>query len=170
GFVFYANPLGARADYNVVDEGGPNTDWNPVWDAKSATFDGGWTMEMAIPFKTLRYRSGSDQVWGIQLRRAVRRRNEWDYLNPVPAALGGPQAINRISTGGTLVDLELPPASRNLELKPYGIAGLTTDRTITPSIDNDRDGDAGIDVKYGVTANLTADVTINTDFAQVEID
>jgi hypothetical protein len=69
GFLFYTNPLGARADYSVVDEGGPNTDWNPVWESKTGRFDGGWTVEMAIPFKSLRYRSGADQVWGIQLRR-----------------------------------------------------------------------------------------------------
>jgi hypothetical protein len=170
GFVFYANPLGARADYTVVDEGGPNTDWNPVWDVRSEEFDGGWMMEMAIPLKTLRYRPGADQMWGLQVRRSIRHKNEWTYLNPVPEILAGPQAINRISTGGTLVGLNLPEPSRNLELKPYAIAGLTTDRVSDPAFSNDKDGDVGIDVKYGVTPNLTADLTINTDFAQVEID
>ena len=65
GFAFYTNPLGARADYSVVDEGGSNTDWNPVWTSKTGRFDGGWTVEMAIPFKSLRYRAGPDQVWGL---------------------------------------------------------------------------------------------------------
>ena len=170
GFLFYANPLGARADYSVVDEGGSNSDWNPVWEVKTGRFDGGWTMEMAIPFKSLRYRSGPDQIWGIQLRRSVRRRNEWAYLTPVPQNLAGPQAFNRISTGGTLVGLDLPPAGKNLELKPYAISRLTTDRLRTPPLRNDVTGDLGGDVKYGVTANLTADFTYNTDFAQVEID
>ena len=77
---------------------------------------------MAIPFKSLRYRSGPNQVWGIQLRRAVRRKNEWAYLTPVPQNLAGPQAFNRISSGGTLVGLDLPPAGKNLELKPYAIS------------------------------------------------
>ncbi|MDH3424736.1 MAG: carbohydrate binding family 9 domain-containing protein, partial [Gemmatimonadota bacterium] len=54
GMMFYANPLGARADYSVVDEGGSNTDWNPVWDVAGGEFDGGWVVEMAIPFKSLR--------------------------------------------------------------------------------------------------------------------
>ena len=99
GFVFYTNPLGARADYSIVDEGAPNSDWNPVWESKTGRFDGGWTVEMAIPFKSLRYRSGPDQVWGIQLRRSVRRKNEWAYLTPVPQNLAGPQAFNRISVG-----------------------------------------------------------------------
>ena len=170
GFMFYTNPLGALADYSVVDEGGSNTDWNPVWESRTGTFEGGWTVEMAIPFKTLRYRSGQDQVWGLQMRRAIRHKNEWTYLNPVPQNLAGPQALNRISSGGTLVGLDLPPASRNLELKPYAISRWTTDRLRVPALSNDFDPDIGGDVKYGLTANLTADFTVNTDFAQVEID
>jgi hypothetical protein len=170
GFMFYTNPLGAIADYSVVDEGQSNTDWNPVWSVRTGRFEGGWTVEMAIPFKTLRYRSGLGQVWGIQLRRGIRRKNEWTYLTPVPASLSGPQALNRVSAAGTLVGLDLPPAGKNLELKPYAIARLTTDRVRTPPISNDVDPDVGGDVKYGVSANLTADFTVNTDFAQVEID
>ena len=170
GFIFYTNPLGALADYSVVDEGGSNTDWNPVWSSHTGVFDGGWVVEMAIPFKTLRYRSGTDQVWGIQLRRSVRRKNEWTYLTPVPRNLAGPQAFNRISAGGTLVGLDLPPASRNVEIKPFAVARVTTDHVRTVRIDHQFDPSFGGDVKYGVTANLTADATINTDFAQVEID
>ena len=170
GFLFYTNPLGARADYSVVDEGGSNTDWNPVWTSKTGRFDGGWIVEMAIPFKSLRYRSGPGQEWGIQIRRSVRRKNEWAYLTPVPQNLAGPQAFNRISAGATLTGLDLPPAGKNLELKPYAISRITTDRLRTPSLLNDVTGDLGGDVKYGLTANLTADFTVNTDFAQVEID
>ena len=141
-----------------------------MWESRTGRFDGGWTVEMAIPFKTLRYRSGTDQVWGIQLRRSIRHKNEWTYLTPVPQNLAGPQALNRVSAGGTLVGLDLPPASKNLELKPYAIARVTTDRLRAPALSNDFDADVGGDVKYGVTANLTADFTVNTDFAQVEID
>jgi uncharacterized protein DUF5916 len=170
GFMFYTNPLGARADYSVVDEGGSNTDWNPVWTSKTGRFDGGWTVEMAIPLKSIRYRAGTNQVWGIQLRRSVRRKNEWAYLTPVPQSLAGPQALNRVSTGGTLVGLDLPPAGKNIELKPYAVSRLETDRMRTPAISNDLRGDVGGDVKYSITPNLTADFTVNTDFAQVEID
>ncbi len=170
GFLFYSNTLGARADYSVVDEGGSNTDWNPVWESKTGRFEGGWTIEMAIPFKSLRYRSGPGQMWGIQLRRSVRRKNEWAYLTPVPRNLAGPQAFNRISAGGTLVGLDLPPAGKNLELKPYAISKVTTDRLRTPALTNDPTAAVGGDMKYGLTANLTADFTYNTDFAQVEID
>jgi len=170
GFLFYTNPLGARADYSVVDEGSSNTDWNPVWTSKTGRFDGGWTVEMAIPFKSIRYRSGPSQVWGLQLRRSVRRKNEWAYLTPVPQSLAGPQAFNRISAGGTLVGLDLPEVGKNLELKPYAVSRLTTDRVRTPPIARDLGSDVGGDVKYGLTPNLTADFTFNTDFAQVEID
>jgi len=170
GLVFYANTLGARADYAVVDEGSPNKDWNPVWDAVGGQFEGGWVIEMAIPFKSLRYRSGADQMWGLQLRRSVIRNNEWTYLNPVPAFLSGPQGMNRISSGGTLVGLDLPAAGSNLELKPYAIGNLRTNRLTDPVVNNDVTGDVGVDLKYGITANLTADLTFNTDFAQVEID
>jgi hypothetical protein len=170
GFMFYTNPLGARADYSVVDEGGSNTDWNPVWTSKAGRFDGGWTVEMAIPFKSIRYRAGKNQVWGVQLRRSVRRKNEWGYLTPVPQSLAGPQALNRVSTGGTLIGLDLPEAGKNIELKPYAVSRLTTDRVRTPNVSNDLSGDIGGDIKYGLTPNLTADFTINTDFAQVEID
>jgi len=154
----------------VVDEGSSNTDWNPVWESKTGRFDGGWTVEMAIPFKSLRYRSGPDQTWGIQLRRSLRRKNEWAYLTLVPQNLSGPQAFNRISAGGTLVGLDLPAAGKNLELKPYAISRLTMDRARRPPSGNDVTADIGGDVKYGLTANVTADFTINTDFAQVEID
>ena len=170
GFLFYTNPLGARADQAVTDEGNLNPDWNPVWDVRTGRFDGGWTVEMAIPFKSLRYRSGANQVWGINIRRVIRRKNEWTHLTPIPASAGVPGGMFRLSRAGTLVGLDLPPASRNLELKPYAIGRVTTDRLSTPRVDNDLGVDPGIDIKYGVSANLTLDATVNTDFAQVEVD
>ncbi len=170
GFAFYTNPLGARADYSIVDEGGSNTDWNPVWTSKTGRFDGGWIVEMSIPLKSIRYRAGSNQTWGLQLRRSVRRKNEWAYLTPVPQSLAGPQALNRVSSAGTLVGLDLPEAGANLELRPYAVSKLTTDRLRVPSVSNDLGGDIGGDARYGITPNLTADFTVNTDFAQVEVD
>ena len=69
-----------------------------------------------------------------------------------------------------MIGLEAPPGSRNIELKPYVTSGLRSDLTATPRVANDLDADAGIDAKYGLTQNLTADLTYNTDFAQVEAD
>ena len=170
GYMFYANPIGGFADYSVVDEGSPNTDWNPVWLAKTGRFEGGWTIEMAFPFKSLRYTSGENQTWGIQFRRAIRHKNEWAYWTPVPRNMAGPQALNRVSMYGTVVGLDLPSAGRNLEIKPYALGRNLTDRIQNPPVDGDNDGEIGGDLKYGITANLTADLTVNTDFAQVEID
>ena len=171
-YFFYTNPLGARSDRYYTDEGNPNADLLPVWDVRTGRFDGGWTVEMAIPFRSLRYRPGPAQVWGIQLRRGIRRKNEWAYLSPVPisAAASGAQGIFRISMAGTLVGIEAPPAARNLELLPYGISSLTTDRTSDPQISNYAAADWGIDLKFGITESVTADLTYNTDFAQVEVD
>ena len=171
GVAFYTNALGAIADFALTNESNPNSDWNPVWDVRTARFEGGWTVEMEIPFRSLRYRPGPDQIWGVQIRRNVRRKNEWAYLTPLPLSIGsGPAGIFRVSDAATLVGLEVPGASKNLEIKPYGIAGLSTNLNANPPTRNVGDGNAGIDVKYGITQNLTADFTYNTDFAQVEVD
>ena len=173
GLTFYTNPLGAIADFETTNEGNPNSDWNPVWDVRTGRFDGGWTVEMEIPFKSLKYPAGVAQVWGIQLRRVVRRKNEWNYITRVPLSAAGGQGsggIFRVSAAATLTSLEVPAGSNTLEIKPYAIGGVTTDRMADPIVDNDRSGDFGLDVKYGVTQNLTADFTYNTDFAQVEVD
>jgi hypothetical protein len=170
--AFSATPIGGFSDFQITNEGNPNMDWNPIWETRSALFDGGWAVEMAIPFSSLRYRPGRDQVWGIQMRRSVLRNNEWIFVRALPLAVGGSGtgATFRVSMYGTLVGIEAPPSSRNLEVKPYGIAGLRTDRVAADPFTNDAYGDAGLDVKYGITENLTADFTFNTDFAQVEVD
>ncbi len=167
GFLFHANPLGGMFDADIRPE--LNRDWNGVWDVKPGRFDEGWTVEIVIPFKSLRYRPGPSQIWGVNMRRIVRWKNEVSYLNPVPASFGM-GAVFRASHAGTLVGLEVPGASSNIEIKPYAISDVTTDRTATPTIDNDPGGDIGFDLKYGVTESLTADLTYNTDFAQVEAD
>ena len=170
-FLFYVNPIGGFSDQSITNEGVGNRDWNPVWDVQTSRFDGGWTVEMVVPFHSLRYRPTRNQVWGIQLRRTVLRKNEWAYLTEIPAAaadFGGRGGIFRVSAAGTLVGLEVPVEDKNIEVKPYGIAGAVTDTTATPQTRRDFEG--GLDVKYGVTQNLTADFTLNTDFAQVEVD
>ena len=167
GVAFYTNSLGALGDFAITNEGNPNGDWNPVWDVRVGRFEGGWTVEMEIPFKSLRYRPGPAPVWGMQLRRLVRRKNEQTYLTPVPISVGR-RGIFRVSDAALLVGLELPDEGNILEVKPYGIGGRTTVVDASPPVA--WDGDGGLDVKYGLTQNLTADLTYNTDFAQVEAD
>ena len=168
GVVFQVNPLGGRMDGQATNEGRTNFDWNPIWDVEVGRFAGGWTVEAALPFKSLRYRPGEAQLWGFNVRRRNRWKNELSYLAPVPAAVGGRGL--RAALAAPLVGLAAPPGSRRLEVKPYAIADVTSDTGAIPAIANRPGGDVGIDVKYGVTRSLTADFTYNTDFAQVEAD
>jgi hypothetical protein len=170
GYIFYANAIGGMADSQVTDEGPPNADWNTVWEVRTGEFDGGWIIEMAIPFKSLRYQPGREQTWGVNLRRVVRWKNEWSYLAQVPRALTTFRGILKVSSAATLEGMQVPSGSRNLELKPYALAGVSTDNTLRPAVSNDADGRIGGDVKYGITQSITADLTFNTDFAQVEVD
>src|SRR5918993_4256343 len=170
GYIFYANSIGGFADSQVNDEGPPNADWNTVWSVRTANFDGGWSIEMAIPFKSLRYAPGREQTWGINLRRVVRWKNEWSYLAQVPRALTTFRGLLKVSSAGTLTGLEAPTGTRTIEIKPYVLGSVSTDRTAQPAISGDSDANVGGDLKYGITQNLTADLTINTDFAQVEVD
>ena len=86
-----------------------------MWDVRTGRFDGGWTVEMEIPFKTLRYRSEPPYIWGIQLRRAIRRKNEWVYLTRLPISAGGRRGssgIFRISPPGrSSASIRRPPAA-----------------------------------------------------------
>src|SRR4029450_10031117 len=129
----------------------------------------GVTMCVASPFKTLRYRGSGAQEWGINLRRLVKWKNEFSYLSLAPAALGV-GGVSRMASAATLVGLQTPAQSKNIELKPYAVSSLTTDRGAVVPFSNDPTGNAGFDFKYGVTRSLIADATYRTDFAQVEED
>ena len=166
-FTVYAS--GGRFDAQITDESRMNTDWNPVWDLRTGRFEGGWTAEAAIPFRSLRYRPGRAQVWGVNFQRYTQWKNESSTLTRLPEARGT-MGIMQMSLAATLVGLEAPPASRNLELKPWLIADLKSDHLADPKISNEVHGDLGIDIKYGLSQNFTADFTLNTDFAQVEAD
>ena len=167
--VLIANSLGGLRDGVGTDETSFNGDWNAIWDAKTGKFDNGWTIEIVIPFKSMRYKPGPDQVWGFIFRRHVRWKNESSFLSSVPAFLGFP-AIMAVSLAPTMVGLEVPNSGRNFEVKPYAISGLRADRSVTPSLVNKGESNVGVDAKYGVTKGLTLDLTYNTDFAQVEDD
>ena len=169
GFFFFTTPLGALADQQFSNEGNPNLDWNPVWDVRTGRFEGGWTVEMEIPFKSLRYRSAPTQLWGVQLRRTIRRKNEFVYLTPIPISLG-PSGVYRVSSAATLVGMRVPRSGLNLDIKLSGVGGVSSDLERDPPTRNEGDGDFGVDAKVGLTQSLTADLTYNTDFAQVEVD
>jgi hypothetical protein len=169
GYEFLINSIGGMQDAQITDERDVNRDWNTVWVLRSRRDAGGWAAEVAIPFRSLRYRSGNPQTWGLNIRRTVRWKNEFVYLSPVPRTYGV-RGILRLSAAATLVGLEAPSSTLNLEVKPYALSAVRGDRAGGPDFENDLEGNAGLDLKYGVTRGLTADFTYRTDFAQVEDD
>lgn len=170
GIIINITPIGGRMDGQINDERNWNGDWNPIWDVRTGRFDGGWTLEAEIPFKSLRYRPGREQVWGIQLRRNLQAKNEVAYLTPLDRGLGR-SAIFQVSQAATLVGIEVPSTGPLFEVKPYVIGDLNTSVNPLGGLTHQGSGTVGLDiVKYGVTENLTLDFTFNTDFAQVEAD
>jgi hypothetical protein len=168
--LFNTNPVGGRTDTEVTNEGQAfSQDWNPVWRVKTGRFEQGWTIEAAIPFTSLRYRTGREQVWGFNARRTVPWNNEISFLVPMPAGYGV-NAIVFASRAATLVGLEAPTGMRRVELKPFATANVRTDRAARPPVTGDVGAEVGLDAKLAVSQNLTADFTYNTDFAQVEAD
>ena len=112
GFAFRVNPIGGFQDYQITDEGDQNLDWNPVWRVRTGRFAEGWTVEMAIPFKSLRFRPGPSQLWGIQVGRDIRANVEESYLTAVPISAGPGQF--RLSVAGTLDRSRGPERQPNL--------------------------------------------------------
>ena len=164
GFVFVVNPAGAKSDTQIANEGRDvNTNWDAVWDVATTRSEKGWTAEIRIPFKTLRFERGADRVWGVNFSRHIRRKNEVDYWSPVPRVYN----LYRASMGGTLSGLPDASQGRNLRLKPW-VSGDVTRGLAADAFDPD--AHAGLDVKYGVTPSLTLDVTVKPDFAQAEAD
>ena len=167
--IFVVTPSGGRMDGQLTSERQYNGDWNPVWNWKAGRFDKGWQVETAIPFKSLRYRAGKTQVWGMHVSRYNRWKNEIDLPLPMPADRGLASTF-QMSAAPTVVGIEAPEQGRIVELKPYVIGSLTSDRTARPAVNNELDANFGSDAKFGITDGTTADLTYNTDFAQVEAD
>ncbi len=164
GFVFVINPAGAKSDAQIANEGRDvNASWDAVWFVATRRDASGWSAEIRIPFKTLRFARGANHEWGINFSRRIRRKNEIDYWSPVPRAYN----LYRASLAGTLGGL--PDASRgnNLRIKPW----IAVDSTRAPGGAAFANGQhVGADLKYGVTPSLTLDVTAKPDFAQAEAD
>jgi glyoxylase-like metal-dependent hydrolase (beta-lactamase superfamily II) len=120
--LFETNPLGARMDGQLTNER-PTMDLNPVWQVKTGRFDGWWTVEAAVPFKSLRYGPTRQQVWGFNARRVNRAKNEVSFVTRLSKARGI-QATCQVGQAATLVGIEAPPRSRNLEVKPYAITNV----------------------------------------------
>ena len=99
GFVFVVNPAGAKSDAQIANEGRDvNTSWDGVWSVATNQDAAGWSAEIRIPFKTLRFERGRDRIWGVNFSRRIRRKNEIDYWSPVPRVYN----LYRAGLAGTL--------------------------------------------------------------------
>jgi hypothetical protein len=178
--VFGTNPAGIEYDGQVSNEGegggststrqrtqamvgsGFNLNWDASFVVKTHRNDVGWMAEFAIPLRSLRY-LGKPQTWGLNFKRSIRRKREEVYWSPVSRIYN----LYRLSSAGDLAGLELE-TPRNLKVIPYVLSSANRDYTLDEP--RDVDGEFGVDVKFGVTPSLNLDVTVNTDFAQVEVD
>ena len=168
GFYFSTNPLGARQDLLLTDEGRTrNQAWDSVWRSRARVDSLGWSAEVAIPFDQLRYPDSDEAVWGINVGRAIRRRNEEVFLLPPPQSYGfwGRYRTSRLAVLKGLGRLRSRPP---MAVVPYLLSGARRDFTAGES--SEYALDPGLDFKYGLTPSLTLDLSWKTDFAQVETD
>jgi len=165
---FEVNPSGSKSDYIGIGTSCCDQSWDPIWETATSVDPDGWTAEIRIPYSQLRFSRKPDQVWGLEVRRFIKRRNEeddWSFWRKNEA--GGPSRF------GHLVGLHIPTTASGLELMPYAsikstsmasLAGTPFDTRGVPAMS------AGLDLRDRVTSNLTLNATFNPDFGQVEVD
>jgi hypothetical protein len=169
GFVFRTNPNGAMwdAQFNGLDDA--NENWNGIWDVAVTRDTSGWTAEFWIPFRTLRFRAAGGGTFGFNAQRFIRRKNEVALWRGWRRTEG----IYRLIYEGEVTGFEGLRRGRDLEVKPYvlGRATATDHDALGNALQSGgADGKAGVDAKLAVSPTVTADLTVNTDFAQVEVD
>ena len=180
GYMFVTSPLGAKLEQQVAEEGeggwrgrnssNININWDGVWDVVSRRTADGWVAEIAIPMVTLRFPRQEEQVWGVNFMRNIRRKNEQVFWAPISKEY----TLTRVSLAGTMTGIGAVNRGLDLRMTPYMLAGGRQDRAAGTVAGGGLDGsgfnDYGLDVKYGVASGLNLDLTLNTDFAQVEVD
>jgi hypothetical protein len=166
GFLFAINPGGAVFDAQAFnDQRDLVTSWEGVVEVRTSVGGDRWTVELAIPFSTLRYNPvQGPQVWGLNFSRRLRHFNEETNWAPTERQY----KAFKFSLAGTLTGLRDLPKSRNLWAKPYVLGSRSTLAGVAGGAADHVDG--GLDAKWGVTPRMTLDLTVNTDFSQVEVD
>ena len=155
--VFQISPFGNQSDMEVTDGEDVNTDWDARWSVRTTLQDDQWIAEIAIPWRNLRYRTGADEL-GIILSRQVRSLNETVSIPPVPRVM----SVYRMSYEAILRGIEPPPPGRNLQITPYVLGQAVSGA--------DNGGEIGGEIKWAVTPGTVIDFTVNTDFAQADVD
>jgi hypothetical protein len=157
GFLFQVNAAGARADAQISNNVEHLTyEWDGIWNARTRITATGWTAEIAVPFKTLRFRPGQP-IWGLNVERQIKRLQEKDRW----AAARRDIWITNLAAAGRLAGLEGAQQGRGLDIRPYLAGGAENGASELK---------AGLDVFKNLAPNLTAAVSVNTDFAETEAD
>src|SRR5262249_6724327 len=163
GYEFSVNPLGTQADSLIADQGRVNdSNWDGVWSSSAKIVEDGWTAIVSIPFSTLNFKTSQDVTLGINFRRFIRRKNEEDLWQSYLRIDG----LEKVSRAGELTHLENIGSGRLLVFKPYALTGFSSDSVNgTQALHT-----GGFDFKYGLRSNMVANLTVNTDFADADID
>ncbi|OJJ21752.1 hypothetical protein BKI52_14725 [marine bacterium AO1-C] len=164
---FQTNPYGARRDMQVFDSNIFDNDWDGFWKVRTTRTDQGWIAEMRIPWATIRYPKGDNQEWGINFVRRARRVNEISSWAPYPRAFNP----YRMSYAGILKGIKPPPPSTNVRIQPYAFASANRTGDSTALFDQDNlFTKMGGEVKWAINPSTVLDFTVNTDFAQADVD
>ena len=160
--VFEVNPLGVISDRLVSDGATNNQDWNGLWKAKTSIDNNAWYVEIEIPWSTLRFPKNSDGSWGINFHRLSRYDNEFSMWSAVPRAL----EVTQMQYAGLLEGIETPSSNLNMAVQPYL---LVKSESISNELGNTA-VEIGGEMKWAISPNTIVDLTINTDFAQADVD
>jgi len=165
GYFFEMNPAGLMADALKGPSGGNAREWDGIWNARARQSEIGWVLEIDLPFRSLAFDPNAP-AWGINFQRTVRRKQEellWTGHQRN-------QGLQRMANAGLLVGITDVSPGRGFELRPY-VSGYAADAPgRTPAVSRDTSGDIGLDMAYNLTPSLRGVATVNTDFAETEVD
>ncbi len=165
GYFFEMNPYGLMADAVMGPGGTNNRQWDGIWDARVLRSEIGWTLEIVIPFRTLNFDPNAP-AWGINFQRTVRRKSEETLWTGHQRN----QGLRRMSSAGLLVGIQDVTQGVGLDVRPYAAGHIAEAPGRTPALPREESADIGLDLFYNVTPNLRANLTVNTDFAETEVD
>ncbi|MEO0901680.1 MAG: DUF5916 domain-containing protein, partial [Bacteroidota bacterium] len=166
---FQTTPYGNQQDVQNFNDNNRDEDWNALWRVRTQRTDKGYFAEFAIPFKSIRYDKPVEDVpveWGITFFRLARK----DYEKTVFPAIPQSFSENRMTYAAKLTGLEVPPPSSNIRVEPYALYQYDENREGDVLVDKLNNPKIGGDVKWAISPNAVLDLTINTDFAQADVD